>query len=68
MGPFYFIKLLGIKDSLATTNKNSKKNSSLRNVHQYIFPTLCNPLHSKNSKYAISDIDYRHDISCCMRV
>ena len=55
---FIFIKLEGIKDSLATANKNIDKNSSLRNVLQYIFPTLCNPLHSKNSKYKISDIDY----------
>ena len=35
---------------------NSNKNSPLRNVHQYIFPTLCNSLHSKNSNYMICDI------------
>ena len=34
----------------------------LRNVHQYIFPTLSNTLHSKNSKYTVFDIDYRRDV------
>ena len=38
------------------------ENSLLRNVHQYIFPTLCNTLHNKNPKYTILDIDYRRDV------
>ena len=36
--------------------QNELLNSPLRNFHQYIFPTLCNTLHSKDSqsiRYAI---------------
>ena len=64
-----------MRDSLATADivktkfvGNSNKNSPLRNIHQYIFSTLWNTLHSKNSKYAVCDIDYRRDVSLCMRV
>ena len=59
------------RDYLATANINScgdiYKNSPLRNVCQYIFLTLCNILHSKNSKYMIYNIVYRDDVSLCMR-
>ena len=34
---------------------NINKNSPLRNVHKYIFPTQCNTLHSKNSKIQMSE-------------
>ena len=47
---------------------NSNKNSPLRTVHQYIFPTQCNILHNEKSKYTIYDINYRRDISFCMSV
>ena len=33
------------------------KHSCLRNIHQYVLPTLCNILHSKNSKYMTCDRD-----------
>ena len=33
-----------------------------------MFPTLCNTLHSKNSKYTICDIDYKRDVSMCMEI
>ena len=68
---WYLLRLKGIRDSLATADiifRNSNKTSPLRNVHQYIFPTLCNILHRKNSKYTIWDIDFRRDFSLCMRV
>ena len=48
--------------------ENSNKTRSLRNVHQYIFPILCNTLRSKISKNAISDVNYRRDVSLCIRV
>ena len=61
----------GIWDSLAAIDKliqNNNKNSRLRNVYQYIFPTVRNTLHNKNSKYTISNIDYRRDVFLRMRV
>ena len=45
----------------------SSKISPLRKVHQYIFSKQCNALHIKNPRHRISDIDYRHDVSLCMR-
>ena len=42
--------------------------SLLRNVHQYIFPTLCNTLDSKKSNFRIYDMDYRRDVLLRMRV
>ena len=33
-----------------------------------ILPTLCDTLHSKNSKYTVYNIDYRLDVSLCIRV
>ena len=48
--------------------QNELLNSPLRNFHQYIFPTLCNTLHSKDSKHTICDIDYKRCVSLCMRV
>ena len=40
----------------------------LRNVDQYLFPTLCNALHSKKSKYLIYSIVTIGDVSFCMRL
>ena len=61
----WFGVVFGVKGSIFW---NSNKNSPLRNVRQYIFPLPCNTLHSKNSKYAIYDTDYRRDVSLCRRV
>ena len=36
----------------------SKESSSLRNVHQYIFLTICDTLRSKSSKHTICNIGY----------
>ena len=33
-----------------------------------IFPTLCNTLYSKNSKYTICNIDIRGALFFCMRL
>ena len=68
---FFFIWLLGVGDSLATADiffRNSSKISPLWNVHQHIFLTLWSTLHSKSSRYTICNIDYRCDVSLCMRV
>ena len=39
-----------------------------RNVCRFIFLTICNILHRKNSKYMIYNINYRCNVSFCMRV
>ena len=64
------VRLKGSRNSLATVHiiRNTNKSSPLRNVRQYIFPTLYNTLNSKNSKYAIYNIHYRRDVSLCMRL
>ena len=43
-------------------------NNSLRNVDQYLFPTLCNALHSKKSNYLIYGIIIIGDVSSYMRL
>ena len=55
-------------ENLYFCNNCEIKNKIQNTKHLYIFPALCNSLHRKNSKCTTWDIDYKRDISFCMRV
>ena len=63
-------KIIGNQGLFGYNRYNFVENSNhlLRNICQYIFPTLCNTLFSKNSKYRIYNIDNRGDIYLCIRM
>ena len=64
------IMLSGIRDSWGSlaSSRFNLLGIAIKQVHEYILLALCNTLHTNSSKYARYNIDYKRDVSLCMRV